>query len=188
MLSEMKNLLLERQSWLIHTNIQWLRQAATLVESLSDTEYAVALPAFVPQTVGKHLRHVLEFWECFLSGLESSHIDYDARRRDLAVERSRSAALEKIESIIAGLETEPALRGDSVIWVRVEDSEGTGVPEPFLVSSVGRELQVLSSHTIHHFALIAMLLRALGVSIDPNFGMAPSTRRYLARRATAEAA
>jgi hypothetical protein len=184
----MKNLLLERQSWLIHINIQWLRQAATLVESLSDTEYLAAPQTFAPQAVGGHLRHVLEFWECFLTGLGSAHIDYDARRRDLAVERSRPAAFERIESIIARLETEPALRGDSVIWVRVEDSAGTGVPEPFLISSVGRELQVLSSHTVHHFALIAMLLRALGVSIDRNFGMAPSTLRYLATRATAEAA
>ena len=61
-------------------------------------------------------------------------------------------------------------------------------PEPFLISSVGRELQVLSSHTIHHFALMAMTLRVLGVPVDPDFGMAPSTLRYLDTQAGAEAA
>jgi hypothetical protein len=31
--------------------------------------------------------------------------------------------------------------------------------DPFLLSSVARELQALSSHTIHHFAVMAMTLR-----------------------------
>jgi hypothetical protein len=39
-------------------------------------------------------------------------------------------------------------------------------------------LQVLSSHTIHHFALMAVTLRLHGVQIDPKFGMAPSTLRF----------
>jgi hypothetical protein len=55
-------------------------------------------------------------------------------------------------------------------------------------SSISRELQVLSSHTIHHFALIAITLRMHGVEMDPDFGMAPSTLRYLASKSTAEAA
>ena len=47
----------------------------------------------------------------------------------------------------------------------------------------------LSSHTIHHFALIAMALRAHGVAVEAGFGMAPSTLSYQARRAaSAEAA
>jgi len=48
-------------------------------------------------------------------------------------------------------------------------------------------LQVLSSHTVHHFALIAMTLRLHGVEMEPGFGMAPSTLRYLAAK-SAEAA
>ena len=52
---------------------------------------------------------------------------------------------------------------------------------------ISRELQVLSSHTVHHFALIAVTLRMHGVEMDPDFGMAPSTLRYLASK-TAEAA
>jgi hypothetical protein len=57
-------------------------------------------------------------------------------------------------------------------------------------SSISRELQVLSSHTIHHFALIAMTLRMHGVELDAEFGMAPSTLRYLSstKNASAEAA
>jgi hypothetical protein len=73
--------------------------------------------------------------------------------------------------------------------VRVEDAQSAHLDDSYMTSSVGRELQVLSSHTIHHFALIAVTLKALGVYIDSDFGMAPSTQRYLAtRRITAAAA
>jgi len=54
---------------------------------------------------------------------------------------------------------------------------------------VARELMTLSSHTIHHFALIATTLRGHGVQVDANFGVAPSTLSYQVRLASdAEAA
>jgi hypothetical protein len=69
----------------------------------------------------------------------------------------------------------------------MEDAEAVSLSDIFMQSSASRELQVLSSHTVHHFALIAMTLRMHGVEMDPGFGMAPSTLRYLASR-NAEAA
>ena len=45
-------------------------------------------------------------------------------------------------------------------------------------STVERELQVLLSHTVHHYALIAVALRLHGLEVDPEFGVAPSTLRY----------
>jgi hypothetical protein len=69
----------------------------------------------------------------------------------------------------------------------MEDAESNDVSDSFMESSLSRELQVLSSHTVHHFALIAVTLRAHGVQMDPDFGMAPSTLRHLASK-TAEAA
>jgi hypothetical protein len=69
----------------------------------------------------------------------------------------------------------------------MEDADSKAVCEGFMESSISRELQVLSSHTVHHFALIAITLRVHGVEIDSDFGMAPSTLRYLASK-TAEAA
>ena len=59
--------------------------------------------------------------------------------------------------------------------------------DTYLTSSLARELQTLASHTIHHYALIAMAVRAFGVEVDANFGMAPSTLRYQEKRQTAAA-
>jgi len=172
----------KRQNLLIETNVRWLCQAQELLERISDDAYAACPDSIAPHRVGGHLRHILEFYECFLDGLDGSHIDYDSRRRDLAVETNRGAALRKIASISGRLRTEKILLADNIIWVRMEDAEAAEVPRAFLVSSTGRELQALSSHTIHHFALMAMTLRALGVEADRDFGMAPSTLRYISSR------
>jgi len=45
------------------------------------------------------------------------------------------------------------------------------------MSTVARELIVLSSYTIHHFALIAITLKEPGLTVDPDFGVANSTLR-----------
>src|SRR5215470_15328483 len=176
-----------RPSALIATNVRWLRQALRLLERLDDLVYSATAPGFAPHRAGSHLRHVLEFYQCFLAGLDSSHIDYDSRRRDEAVERSRDTASMAIRSLIRALETHRGLREERIVWVRMEDAEATGVGDSFMESSVSRELQVLSSHTVHHFALIAVTLRAHGIQMDLDFGMAPSTLRHLDSKA-AEAA
>ena len=176
-----------RQSALIEINVRWLRQALRLVGSLDDTAYSTTPRGLAPHRAGAHLRHILEFYRCFLDGLEFSHIDYDARRRDETIEYSREAAAAAIRSIIRELETSRDLRQERIIWVRMEDAEANAIRAGFMESSISRELQVLSSHTVHHFALIAITLRMHGVEIDPDFGMAPSTLRYLASK-TAEAA
>lgn len=166
---------------LIQTNIRWLRQALTLLDHVSDHAYAESPAGFSPHRAGAHLRHILEFYQCFLDGIPTLHIDYDLRRRDRAVEVSRAAAAATIRSIVFGLESSADLHCDATVWVREEDGD------QFLESSLNRELQVLSSHTIHHFALLALTLRLHGVELNPEFGMAPSTLRFQ-RKQTAEAA
>lgn len=178
----------ERQEHLIGANIGWLRQADALLDRIGDAVYTATPAGLAPHKAGSHLRHILEFYESFLAGLPASNVDYDVRKRDTSLERSRPAARERIRSLIRAFESELALRTDAVILVRIEDSASSRIPEPFLISSVGRELQVLSSHTIHHFAMMAMTLRALGVAVDPDFGIALSTLRYMATQAGAEAA
>ena len=174
---------MNRRNVLIETNIRWLRQALGLLGRLDDAAFATSPTGMEPQRAGAHLRHIVEFYQAFLEGLASYHIDYDARRRNPEIERSRAAACAAIDSIIRELCSCPALRFDAIVWVRMEDATADAIREPFMESSIDRELQVLSSHTIHHFALIAAILRLHGVEMPKDFGVAPSTLRYQATRA-----
>lgn len=153
---------------LIQVNLEWLRQASDLLNGISKSAFG---------EFSGHMRHIIEFYECFLDGLPAGRIDYDARKRDQSMERSAVAADARIHLLSDRLRTAPELRGDALVWVCLEESCAT--------SSVGRELQVLSSHTVHHFALIALTLSAHGVAVDPKFGMAPSTLRYNAAKSEA---
>ncbi len=155
----------------MQTNIRWLRQAVEVLDGIDDQAYADA---------GGQFRHVVEFYECFLEGLRRRHVDYDARRRDCTVQAHRVVALSRCLSLIQKFETESLPRIDTPICLQVEDSPGLTV-----TSTVGRELQALSSHTVHHFALISMILKARGALVDSSFGVAPSTLRHRSQLAEA---
>jgi len=165
-------------SALLTLNKRWLRQALDLLARVDQQRFSTSPEGLAPHRMCSHLRHIIEFYECFLNGLTSTHVDYDARQRDLTIECSPAAAATRICSVIDRLESDPALLYDNVLFVRAEDAEGLVLADPYLMSSVARELAMLSSHTIHHFALIAMILRAHGVAMDSDFGMAPSTLRF----------
>jgi hypothetical protein len=167
-----------RHQQLLETSVRWLLQASHLVASLPDQVYCEAPPGFPAHRVSAHLRHILEFYECLLDGLESGRVDYDARKRNVDLESSRVCALDVLLTLVERLRVNVALRDDVDLLVRMEDAPSTEAADCYLRSSACRELQVLSSHTIHHFALIAMTLVAHGRRVDPDFGVAPSTLRH----------
>jgi hypothetical protein len=171
---------------LLQTNRCWLQQALDLLKNLDDAAYASSPQGLEPHRAGGHLRHIIEFYECFLLGMQRGYIDYDARARDLRVETNRAVAMVRIHQLLSRLTELERLECDARLWVKAEASDANGVLGKFLASSVGRELQVLSSHTVHHFALMAVTLRALGASVPKDFGVAPSTLRH--RQATEAAA
>ena len=165
----------ERSHPLIRQNYTVLLQAQDLIERTSDADFTRQVKG--SSSVGAQVRHVLEFYECFLDGLDTLHIDYDARKRNLAIESSRSAALAMLRAIIRRLDRQSDGSFDTLIWVRAEgglDNE----QRDWLTSSTERELQVLASHAVHHLALVAMMLRLSGVEPGQNVGVAASTLRY----------
>src|SRR5258708_7362322 len=120
--AKMSNDLSHRQDLLIENNVHLLHQAQRLLEPISDRIYAESPFGLAPHRAGSHLRHVLEFYECFLDGMETGHIDYDARKRDEVIASDRIAAIARIRSIVDRLRDCPTLRGDMLIWVRAEDA------------------------------------------------------------------
>jgi uncharacterized damage-inducible protein DinB len=150
-----------------------------LLACLSPEAYASRPAGHSP--VGAQLRHVLDHYEAFFEGLPSGRVDYDARRRDSALASSldlAAAAVARWHDAMGGLD---ATSGDSVLLVQSDAGGGHDAPD-WRPSTVGRELQFLASHTTHHFALIALLLELQGVAPPPGFGVAASTRAFLATR------
>jgi uncharacterized damage-inducible protein DinB len=164
--------------YLIEANAALLRQGLELIFGMSDEAYQEPVKEVFGRAIGAHVRHVLEFYECFFDGMRSGWIDYDARRRDRMVEQSRVFAMHKMESYLAAFSTDGRLERASKLRVRMEDAPDAVAADAWLESSVPRELQVLLSHTTHHYALIAVGVRLLGYDVPARFGIAPSTLRH----------
>jgi hypothetical protein len=148
-----------------------LDQGAAMLMLLSDELYGERRGGWAP--VGAQYRHLLEHYRCFFTGLEEGRVDYDARPRDERIERSREAALAATLECLALLEP---LEGAADRPLAVQMDSGAGPQRAdWRPSSTGRELQFLCSHTVHHYALIKLLLEGTGLDLGVEFGVAPSS-------------
>lgn len=166
---------------IIHDCIGLLQQAAGVICGVDDRIYTGTHPASPRGSIAGHVRHVLEFYQCFLQGCATGSIDYNQRARDARIESDRAYAVERIAHVGACLREYSLVPGDRRLRVTLEGSTGPVISQSN--SSVLRELDFLQSHTIHHYALIAMLLRLSGIEPGADFGVAPSTLEYWAREA-----
>jgi hypothetical protein len=151
-----------------------LRQGIELIEALDDARFRAG--------VGAQLRHVVDFYACFLRGLAAGRVDYTSRERrsDLETDRGQAAsAFAAARAAMAELSPEARTRP---LEVRDEESD------VWAPSSAGRELGFLHSHTVHHFALIRLMLSDARIPLATDFGVAPSTLRLWSERTSPEEA
>ena len=161
---------------LIRDNCDFRKQGINLLERHSASSYVVNDQRTFGSSIGSHMRHVLDHYSSFLAVIDSGVVNYDARVRETLVETDRVSGIEKAKSILEGLMNSVI---DPSQTVKVIVSANTTEDEVHSVSSVGRELQFLASHTVHHYALIAIASRMQGISPPDTFGIAPSTLKYM---------
>lgn len=164
-------------------NIGYLQQGIDLLGRLTDEDYVRASKATYGSGIGGHMRHCIDHYTNFLAGLEAGRIDYDARQRDPRIEQERAFAIEKMRELVRSLEALRTRGGDGRISVKMDCGDDTDEKSWWSASTVRREMQFLISHTVHHYALIGMVLKFQGKDPGPEFGMAPSTIRYNQSRA-----
>jgi hypothetical protein len=166
------------KDFLVADTVSCIEQGTALLRRLSPAQYVAPQPDCFNSTLGGHIRHNLDHYSCFLNGLPLNRVDYDDRDRDALVESDPAYAAGRLDSVAARLAAlaAAALARD----ITVKTDTGSDVePEAAWTRSTGRrELQFLLSHTIHHYALIAVICNHMGVPLDPAFGVAPSTLRF----------
>ncbi len=150
----------------------YLDQALDLLDRLDDRQYADRRGDWSP--VGAQFRHVIEHYQCLIEGLPAGRVDYDDRRRDATIELSRARARQVTIELQAQLRVLGSFPPSHRIAVQITSTDASDRPE-WSESTLGRELQFLVSHTVHHFALIKLLLQPEGIAFPVDFGVAPST-------------
>jgi uncharacterized damage-inducible protein DinB len=153
--------------------VELLHQLFELIETLTSEEYIRKPVGVVESSIGGHVRHNLDHIHALLRGLPTGRVCYDHRNRNTDVERDRVAALEAIIRLEGEL-----LAFD---WREVSQSVvlsalvAPDLPSVEVLTSAERELAFVVSHTIHHNALIRVMVKLIGVNVPAEFGYAPST-------------
>ena len=144
-----------------------------LIDGLDHVEYAMPAPGRASGGIGGHVRHCLDHVRALLAATETGLCAYDRRARNTDIETNRAAAMRAASELAAAIDhLGPAILERDVLVETQLDHAGTMITTR---SSVARELMFVMSHTIHHNAIVAQVLRARSVSMGTRFGLAPAT-------------
>lgn len=153
-----------------------LSEIKALLLQLTNAQYTYASKLLSDATIGQHVRHILEFYQSVLKGIDIKVVNYDNRNRNLSIETDRDFAIQIINDINAVLSFE--IQDEPFILVGNFSSDPGKQMQ--IQTTLYRELAYCLEHSIHHQALIKVGLLELNSAsfIDEKFGLAPATIRY----------
>lgn len=156
---------------IVQSTLQTLQKSRQLLFNLDDATLADTSVSPYYSSIGGHIRHILDFYDCILSEEHKDKIDLTARKRNTHVETCCEEASNYLETIIAKLNNMDGCLNDCVTVI---DDLGMGLIEmPYTYSAL---LSQANSHTIHHYAIINYILDRLGIVLNDNdFGYNPTT-------------
>lgn len=163
----------------IKTNAGYIfDQLHGLLESLNDEQYVQSPEIFSGASVGKHYRHIIEFFQCVALAGATDTICYDNRARDTRIENSRELALH----LLAGLKQDLSELNHEHPLTLIGDLGTTDDTHAgsYIGTTLFREFHYAVEHAIHHMAIIKMGVKQCfpDVAVPADFGVAPSTLRY----------
>lgn len=141
-----------------------------LLHQLTNEEFTTRIPQLSDATIGEHMRHIIELFDCLLSNYNNGIINYDDRKRDIRIQSDVNFAISMLENQLDSIE-KPNKELSLV--------HGCYSNEEPLTTNYYRELLYNLEHSIHHQALIKVALFGFkNIEISHSFGVAPSTIEY----------
>jgi hypothetical protein len=141
-----------------------------LLNQLPEHEYSKSCFELSGATIGEHIRHIVEMFQCLNLNYDSGLVNYDKRERNVLIETNIDFAVQVILDIQNNISKENKnLELQQII-------DGVIVK---IQSNYHRELLYNLEHCIHHQALIKVaVLQYKNIVVDENFGVARSTIEY----------
>lgn len=148
-------------------------QLSDSLAQLSDAEYCQPSAILFNATIGQHVRHIIELFQCLENGYDGGKVNYEKRKRDYRIETDRGLAASLLKDIYHQLD-----RPNREMVLEAEDYEDTGEVIS-IPSNYYREIAYNLEHTIHHMALIRVGIHEVSSVVLPSeFGVAYSTIKY----------
>ena len=156
------------------TAMRTVKHLAEALDRLTDQQYTVSCITLSGSSIGQHVRHVVEFFQCLLSGYDMGVVNYDSRHRNQKIATDIAYGQECLSAI-----TDNISQADKPMALYA--GFGGEGQSSILSTTYFRELFYNIEHTIHHMALIRIGIREVSeTELPPEFGVAPSTLKYQA--------
>ena len=151
-----------------------LNRGIQLLINISDEEYGNATIAPYYSSIGGHMRHILDVFDCVFEGLPTKEINLINRKRNLLSETYTKNGIEYFKKTLGNLRKLEAEDFNKI--VKVTDDLGLGViTANYTLAAI---LVQAHSHAIHHFASVGYIISQLGINLpDEDFGFNPTTPR-----------
>ena len=148
-------------------------QLSDSLGQLDDQQYKYPCKNLSGNSIGQHVRHIIEMFQCLENGYPSGEVDYEKRKRDTRIETDKFFACLLLQEISGQIHKE-----NKTLYLLVFYDSAATQPDK-ITSNYYREIAYNLEHTIHHMALIRVGLRELGnIPVDDSYGVASSTLKY----------
>lgn len=148
-------------------------QLTDTLNLLTNDEYMRPSRVLFGATIGQHVRHIIELFQCLELGYEAGVVNYEKRKRDIRIETDKQLAVSLLKEVYETID-----RPDKDILLEAEDYSDTAMPVE-IQSNYYREIAYNLEHTIHHMALIRVGVNEVSlVQLPQEFGMAFSTIKH----------
>ena len=144
---------------LVKYNVKLIERLIDLIEMFDDKKWSSLISTINNETIGRHFRHISDFYIQFFEGVLNKNINYDKRSRNELVERKPEAAIQVFNEIIKNFNN--SLDDDSI-----QITMNSTICDEKITSSITRELMNLIDHTIHHGHIIQIAIQNEFTSID----------------------
>jgi hypothetical protein len=143
------------------------------LDQLGEEQYYYPCENLSGNTIGQHVRHIIEMFQRLELGYHSGEINYDCRKREKQIETDKSYATRLINDIARQVQKE-----NKILSLVIFPDEMPGEPER-MSTSYFREIVYNLEHTVHHMALIRVGLREIGgIPVDESYGVSSSTIKF----------
>jgi len=149
-----------------------LYRGIQLLQYISDEEYSNTTIAPYYSSIGSHMRHILDVFDCVFEGLESGNINLIERKRNELAENFTSHGINYFNETIEKLKLLDTDNFNRI--VNVTDDLGLGIISAnYTLAAI---LIQAHSHAIHHFASVGLIISQLSIELpDDDFGFNPTT-------------
>lgn len=145
-----------------------------VADSVTQAQYCACWKA--RNGIGPHLRHCYEHLAALHQGLPEGTIRYDARARDARIEQDPEVFKNEMAPVVTWIRGLANSQLDGSLTIH--QIPRIDADEIVSESTLRRELLFVTSHTIHHLAIVGMLAELHGVDLGRELGVAYSTTTH----------